>query len=534
MWKIYCDEVRADNLIFHSQMEDRRIFNPKLNIQLNKTGSFTFTIYPSNPFYNKLHKLKSIIMVYNDDFLVFRGRILDDDRYFHNEKKIVCEGELSFFLDTIQRDITEIDNTTDLLISLIKNHNNQVDESKQFKVGNINISKLVDVDENSNYLNTWEVINKELLDKSGGYIWVRHEVDGNYIDYLEDFDILSNQPVIEFGKNLLDFSEKIKGSNIATAIIPLGKDRLNIKEVNDGVDFLVNKDAVDKYGFICKVVDFTDIEDATELKQQGQEYLDKIVNLVVSLEISAIDLAYTSTDFTSFRLGTYVKVRSIPHNVNTNFLVTKLSIDLLNPKSNKLVLGKTYSTFTEQSISKVETQKQIINAIQGFQYEGATTEQLNNAIRETEEITSSNISQSADEIYAKVSQDFYLKDEADALVESINTEFTQTNEAFEMKFNQFSADIEDVANDADMQFQEINKYIKFVDGMIVLGEEGNELILRIESKQISFLQGGTTVAYFSNNKLNVLDGEFIQSLKLGKFAFLPRTNKNLSFKKVEK
>ena len=309
---------------------------------------------------------------------------------------------------------------------------------------------------------------------------------------------------------------------------------MNIKEFNDGFDFIYNEEAVEKYGFICRVVEFSDIEDATELKVKGQEYLDNIMNLVVSLEINAIDLAYTSTDVTSFRLGTYAKVKSIPHNVDANFLVTKLSIDLLNPKSNKLVLGKTYSTFTEQSISKTETQKQITNAIQGIQLETVTMNDVNNAIRETEELTSSNISQSAEEIYAKVSQDFYLKDEADALIESINTEFIQTNEAFEMKFNQFSADIEDVANDTDMQFQEINKYIKFVDGTIILGQEGNNLTLKIENNEIGFYFKGSKVAYFSNNKLYVLDGEFTQSLKLGKFAFLPRTNKNLSFKKVEK
>jgi len=530
MYKVYCD----DNLIFHTLMEDRRIFSPKIDIALNKTGSFTFTIYPSNPFYNKLNKLKSIIKVYNDDFLIFRGRILDDDSYFHNQKQMVCEGELSFFLDTIQTDFSNITNTSELLHHLIDVHNSMVDVTKQFKVGRINIINDTIIDGNSKYMNTWDVINSELINKHGGYIFVRHEDDISYIDYLDDFDTLSNQPTIEFGKNLLDYVKKVKGSSITTAVIPLGKNKLTIGSVNNNVDYISDTDAVRKYGFICKTIEFNDVIDASQLKQLGQEYLDELKKLEVSLEINAIDMGNQSTDFNSFRLGTYIGVKSIPHDVDTKFLITKLSIDLTDPKSNKLVLGKTYSTFTEQSLTRNESQKQILNAIQGMQLDAATMDDVNNAIRLTEEVTSSNISQSADEIYAKVSQNFYLKDDADALVESINTEFIQTNEAFEMKFNQFSADIEDVANNTDVQFQEINKYIKFVDGSIILGQEGNHLTLKIENNEIGFYHKGSRVAYFSNNKLNVLDGEFIQSLKLGKFAFLPRTNKNLSFKKVEK
>lgn len=532
MYKVYCDE----HLIFHTQMENIRIFNPKLDVATNKTGSFTFTIYPTNPYYDKLNKLKSIIKVYQNDDLIFRGRILDDDSYFHNEKKVVCEGELAFFLDTIQEDITNITNTGDLVASLINKHNEQVEEEKRFNIGNIDTELLKEtmIDESSNFLNTWEIINKELLEKHGGYIWVRHEGKERYIDYISDFKVKSNQPVIEFGKNLLDFSRKNKGSNIATAIIPLGKNRLDIKGVNGGINYLVDEDSKSKYGFICKVVEFSEITSANDLMIKGQQYLDELKKPIVSLEVSAIDLAHLSNDFTSFRLGTYVEVKSKPHNVDTMFLVNKLSIDLLNPKANKLILGKTYSTFTEQSSTKAETQKQITNAVQGIQVQGVTTEQLDDAIRQTDELTSSNISQSADEIYAKVSQDFYLKDDAEALVESINTELIQTNEAFEMRFNQYNADIEDLANNTDIQFQEINKYIKFVDGNIILGQEGNDLTLKIENKEIGFYHEGTKVAYFSNNKLHVLDGEFIQSLKLGKFAWLPRTNNNLTFKKVEK
>ena len=71
-----------------------------------------------------------------------------------------------------------------------------------------------------------------------------------------------------------------------------------------------------------------------------------------------------------------------------------------------------------------------------------------------------------------------------------------------------------------------------MDGNIVLGEEGNTLTLQIANDRISFLDAGLEVAYFSNHKLYVTDGEFLHSLKLGNFALIPRENGNLSFKKL--
>lgn len=48
----------------------------------------------------------------------------------------------------------------------------------------------------------------------------------------------------------------------------------------------------------------------------------------------------------------------------------------------------------------------------------------------------------------------------------------------------------------------------------------------------SFFEGAVEVAYIGNKKMYITDGEFTNSLQLGKFAFIPRENGNLSFKKV--
>lgn len=142
------------------------------------------------------------------------------------------------------------------------------------------------------------------------------------------------------------------------------------------------------------------------------------------------------------------------------------------------------------------------------------------------------IEQTEKNIVASVAENYYLKDETDSLISSVSTQIEQTSESIEIQFSKFSQDIQDVAAGADAEFEEIKKYIRFIDGKILLGEEGNQLELQISNDKIQFLQDGSEVAYFSNHKLNVTDGHFINSLQLGNFAFLPRSNGNLSFKKI--
>lgn len=549
MYKVYCDNF----LIYDTKVEGLKIFGAKLELELNKTGSFDFAIYPSHPYFDKLKRLKSIITVYQDDHLLFRGRILNDEQGFYNEKQVSCEGELAFLLDSIQRpyDFLSGENHTtveELFAFYINNHNSQVDEEHKFKVGNITV---VDpnnyvVRSDSQYLTTWESINQKLINSYGGYLWVRHEADGNYIDYLADFDTISSQTV-EFGKNLLSLNKITKGEDIATAIVPLGaklKDeegndtefRLTISEINDGFDYVFNQEAVDEYGWIFKTVVWEDVTLATNLKRKAEEYLADSMNLVVTIELDAVDLSMMNTEISAFKMGNYIRVITSPHSLNSSFLVKKLSIDLLNPKSNKLTLGTTYSTFTEQTSGNNKSVEGLIVQIEkvsaDYTLNEAKLNEIQSAITELTEKMTSEISQMSDQIILSVSENVYLKEESDQLISSLETLLTQTKEGFEFRFNQFNANLQDVASGNEARFSEILKYIRFADGNIILGEEGNELTLRIENDRISFLDGNAEVAYFSNRKLYVTDGEFINSLRLGAFSFLPRANGNLSFKKV--
>jgi len=534
MYRVYCD----NQLIYHSKLEGFPIINPSLELELNKMGSFEFGIYPNNPRYGLINKLKSIITVYQDDFLLFRGRVLEEEQDIYNKKAVKCESDLAFLLDSIQRPYDFTGSITDYLKLLLDSHNAQVDAEKQFVLGNVTVTDPNDyiVRSNIDYVDTWKEMSDKLLGLLGGYLWIRHEGGVHYLDYLKDFTLLSPQKVT-FGKNLLDIKRIRKGADIATVIIPLGaklkdeegKDtdkRLTIEAVNGGVDFLEDADAIAQFGTIVKTVIFDDVTEPENLKTKGQAHLAESVKLPETIELTAADLAAVDKDITSFHLGTYVQTDSAPHGLDQLFLVSKLSIKLLEPGANRLAMGKAVPAFSEAVKGLSDSQGQILQVVE------QAVKTQSEAIYNVEQNLQASINVAAENIQSSVAENYYLKDDTDALISSVSTTIEQTKDSFEIQFNQFSQDIEAVANGTEAEFEEIRKYIRFVDGKILLGEVGNELELEIANDRISFLQDGAEVAYFSNRKLYVTDTQILHSLQLGNFAFMPRANGNLSFKQI--
>ena len=531
MYRVYCDGL----LLYHSKLENLKIFNPSVELELNKTGSFEFTIYPDHPYFGLIKKLKSIITIFQDGFMLFRGRVLDDEVGWHNEKAIVCEGDTAFLLDSVLRPFSFSGTPAEFLGYVISLHNAQVDSAKQFSLGSVTVDGFLTVDE-PEHLNTLETVQKRLVEALGGYLMTRTEDGVTYIDYLKEINLLSPQ-TIKFGKNLLDLKRIRKGADIATVVIPLGakvtseegadtEKRLTIESVNGGADFIQDDAAISQYGVIVKSVIFEDITDPAELKLLGQAHLADSVNQWETIELTAADLATVDKDITSFHLGTQVRAESAPHGLNQLFLVSKLSIKLHDPGANKMTLGKSIPAFSEAVKGVSDGQGLILQEVE------KTAQKAAEAVYNVEQNLQASIQVSAENIQSVVAENYTLKEDAEALVSSVSTEIEQTKNSVEIQFNQFSADMEALAAGTDAEFEEIKKYIRFVDGQILLGEVGNELELQISNDRISFLQDGAEVAYFSNRKLYVTDAEILHSLQLGSFAWMPRANGNLSFKKA--
>ncbi len=159
-------------------------------------------------------------------------------------------------------------------------------------------------------------------------------------------------------------------------------------------------------------------------------------------------------------------------------------------------------------------------------------EAIQNSAAQLEQRLSTAITQTGESIKNEVAQQYYAKGDTDRLIAEASTILEQKYNSFEMFFNSFKQVVDNNQNLTNAEFATITKFIRFIDGNIFLGEEGNNQMLKIAKDRISFLQGNQEVAYISDSTLYIYDGVFLNSLRIGNFAFVPRANGSLDFKKV--
>lgn len=435
--------------MYTADVDGITLFNPaqgvllesaKVEQELNKVGSFDFTIRPSHQAYGHIRKMASTVTVKDGSRIVFRGRVLSTEEGFNNEISVSCEGDLAYLLDTRLRPYDYQGSLTTYLNQLITKHNANVGDGRKFSLGNVTVTDSNDYIHYSSteYPTTWDEINDKLIETHGGYITVRYGNTVTYIDYLAGFDALSSQPV-QFGLNLLDFTRKIGADDLATVVIPLGAklkdadgndtdERLTIADVNEGKDYLADAEAVEAYGWIETVQTWDDVTVASNLKAKGAEYLAQTILLGTELDISAVDLAGMREDFGAFRIGTYVKVESAPHGISSNFLVSKISVDLTSPKNSKLSLGSVSKGLSDiiqtvPTVDKVET----IVSDKVSESTGSIIEQTQTMIEQSAESIKTEVQQS---VIAEVTEDVQAIDaKAEQALAAASTAQTEADEA---------------------------------------------------------------------------------------------------------
>lgn len=443
---------------------------------------------------------------------------------------------------------------------------------------------------NTNYDATYNTINSKFIELLGGYINVKYDVkkDGKVVDlieYVHDFTDTATQQ-IEFGENLLDITQVVSGADVATVLIPLGKSEgdsaLTIREIADGEyndtgdlaaggdivksgDRIYSKAYVEQYGRLVKTMSFDDVTEAANLfKKSIAKLKNESVYLGATITLKAVDLALIDKDIESFYWQDKIRVFSSPHNIHAEnneragatYLLEKIDMDLLEPQNTEIVLGKSWrsltdvtlgtgkaisdsTTVTNKIIADYATNARVNEVEKGVETtaKGVAETVVNDALGgeidaviESALENTSIIAQTAEEIIFEVVQNYVEKTGYDEYKEDVSTTLQLLAEEMVLKFNAAITEIENVDGTVQTQFQEISKYIRFVDGKIILGEVGNEITLEISNNRLSFLQNNLEVAYMSNNKLFVVNSEFLGSMKIGNFAFVPRSNGNLSLK----
>ena len=338
-----------------------------------------FSVYPTHPYYQYVKKLTTDIVFYKDGVEKFAGRVLYDDEDSKGVKKVFVEGELAYFCDSIQRPTVYHNiSVKNYLKTIIDNHNSQVEERKQFTLGRVSVTDQNDsLYRYANWETTRETLKDKLVDRLGGHLVIRKKDGIRYLDYLNDDEFYTqNRQEIRFGKNLLDYSKNMDASDLVTCVIPLGtkleessieglEERLTIKEVNGGVDYVSDDSAVAAYGRIYKTVTWDDVKVASNLMKKGREYLKSVQFENMVLELKAIDLNLTDDDIQELEVGDLIRCVSPPHGLDSKLPLSSLKVYISNFAKNTITLGteKQSNTYTSSNSHTAEKIEKTINSM---------------------------------------------------------------------------------------------------------------------------------------------------------------------------
>ena len=543
-YRILCDGYP----LMDSRLDEYSVANPKCDLELNTTGTLSFDIDPTHKYYDNIHKVSSVITLLEDEEIIFQGRCMDDDIPFDRVKHIECEGELSYLLDSIVRPYNFSGSVSDLVNLYINSHNNQVESKKRFTVGQVTVEDPNDyiVRAASSYPNTWNEFNDKCINLLGGYMRLRYTQQATYFDYVENYGNV-NQQVIDFGKNLLDLSEYVTGANVATRIIPLGatietddesnapddgeERRVTIVDVNGGLDYIEDDEAVERYGVITKVVIHDDVNVPSILLTKGYEDLEQQKLLQITLEITALDLHLLDVDVERIKIGDMIKVRSKPHGIDDFMLVSKVEMDLDNPDNTVVTLGSTFATFTNET-KGVNSVAADVSKIKSEYVSGVAVEGKINEIYTTVE---SQIEQSSVDIISGVSSTYASKTDLESLNEELSSQISQTTEDVQVTFERATLYTEQVEGEMRGNYEEIKTVYRITEDGAEMGKSDSPFKVKLDNTELGFYENGQRVAYINNQRMYETDVEISNVLTIGNYAngywdWVPRANGNLSLK----
>ncbi len=532
-------QILADGVLaYDSRLEDYELVGLTVFTGLNKGGTAQITMPPGHPAYALYDSYKTIVEIYRDGLMLFRGRVLYATDDFYNQRTVMCEGELCFLQDAVSRPYLYQSDPASIFLEVMYAYNEQVEAVKRFKIGNVTVTDPNDYTrlESENAESVLSTINK-LLERCGGYIvFTTDATDGSrVINWYETLGYRSGQ-TIEFGENLLDFSRSGSNTDMTTAVLPYGAkdsdtgERVTIETVNDGQDYIQDDDAVALRGFIIKPVIWDDVTTPLNLLRKAQEYLEANRYIITSLQLSALDLSYVDTSIDRYQVGDTIHVLSEPHNVDDDFLLTERTEDLLNPANSKITLGRDVRTLTDADVAGDDKSLSELHKIT----QQITADYLVNiadTVQKTEEKLTSEITQTEANIKLDVARTYLTNDQ---VAEAVSTSIELSEERIEFKFDEVRQTVDENDAEAREQFAEIHKYINFEDGAIKLGASDSALTLTIENDLIVFKKNGATFGWWDGVDFHTgnIVVEVNERAQFGDFAFVPRSNGSLSFLKV--
>lgn len=415
MYKIFAYPFGNPNdkrLIYAPNNRNALVLSPKLTREVSKGGSLSFTMTRDHEQYESLQKMSTCITVEQDDKEIWRGRVLSHEADFYNRRVIYCEGALSYFNDSAITPFNYEGKLAQFLQHLIDAHNQQCGsmKMKRFELGTVTaaLGDLVvhygDRDSygvGEDYGSTWDIIDKMVLKTYGGYAYCTFDAATgnnvlNYCDQAYEADRLVNQ-TIEYGVNLLDFTEKTDTNSLFTRVYPMGskhtveetkwkwkflwwgekyteshEERYGISgtdaatvnkylpkgysyrlDSSDGdCGWIQNDAAAQKFGIVSALGEY-DTDSDNDTFAAGVQDLQKNSLMVTSYTVKAVDLRDAGYDKDRLTFASYAHIISRPHSIDVIMLCTKLVEPLDQPDKKEYTFGMTRQTLTDRQVANL-------------------------------------------------------------------------------------------------------------------------------------------------------------------------------------
>lgn len=363
------------------------VLEPKCKRERGKAGTVSFGMIPTHPLYSSLHRLTTEMVVMEDEKEIFRGRVYEIETDIWRQRNTTCEGDLSYLVDSLQppdrHDKKNEDEVTTTVVNpwddteskttsktytyveqegtketvinhlrrQINTHNNQVDAWKRFTIGNVSIDQAnteVTFDA-SNYRETMNAIESDIINYYGGYLKTRRVGDVTYLDYVKENSGATATQTINFGKNMIDMTESLPSDDIFTILVPIGDDNLTIAEVNNKSVELQNAEGIAKYGKIYKTESFSGVDDAAKLKSLAETHMrNNYKNDPVKFSITALDLKNLGVDVEPFDIGYKIHVISPLHGIDRTLECLSIEICMDAPEKTTFEIGDPDTTLSER------------------------------------------------------------------------------------------------------------------------------------------------------------------------------------------
>ncbi|MBP2099353.1 phage tail protein [Enterococcus rivorum] len=355
-----------------------------LELSLEGLGisTFDFSININSPAYRKAEPIVNLVTVADSTGQIFKGRIAKITNAMSGAgkfvEKILCEDQKAYLYDSTQKYFKpEILTVRQFLEKILIEHNLQVENHKKIHLGTVTVRDKKQVYRNTGYGKTAEVLKDQLLDQLGGYFNLRESKDTLYLDYLAEYGKESTTP-LQIARNLKSASREIDISELATRVVPIGKDLENqssiekegnfsrqkttIEAVNAGKNYIEDTSLVKKFGVIQKNLELSHVEDKNTLKKRAEDYLREQRLMLVTWTAEVIELGLIDKRYEIIKLGNSYPVAN-PYLYEKEILqVIEKKIDILNPQKINVTIGTGKKTFSQYQL-EYRGMKETINSL---------------------------------------------------------------------------------------------------------------------------------------------------------------------------